>query len=255
MKAALQRHPLRGVLLALGLFVLGTTTAMAQSDGVYNKLSGKCRIGSSFGAGGPGFLPQATDRHLTVLNAGSYTTQGGNGNATTGNSAALCGLPGSAMAVVISASVVPRGQAGTLKIFEAGKLAADGNSVAFNTTDAITNDMIVPLRTPDIGTEITINSSRPVDYVLDVVGYFEASTPPVLSCVDTADTLTPVAAGATANSVAPACAAGYVETSTQCESSTWQMPFVFFSGGTCSAQNNSGAAATLRSSRKCCRVQ
>jgi hypothetical protein len=162
----------RNAVLALGLVAMGVTAAQAQTGGVYKKLSGKCRIGSSFGAGGPGFLPQATDRSLSVLGSASFTSQGGNGNATGGNSSAGCGLPTTAIAVVISASVVPRGQGGTLKVFEAGKAAADGNSVAFNTVDATTNDMIVPLRSPDIGTEITVNSSRPVDYVLDVVGYF-----------------------------------------------------------------------------------
>ena len=75
-----------------------------------------------------------------------------------------------------------------------------------------------------------------------------------LQCVDTADTVTNVSAGATANSVAPACPTGYTVTGTNCKSSTWQMPFVFLSNGVCSAQNNSQAAETLRSSRTCCRV-
>jgi hypothetical protein len=230
---------------------------VAQADGVYRKLPGKCRIGSSFGVGGPGFLPQATDRSLSVLNTISYQSQGGNGNGIgiVGNSSAGCVLPFSAIAAVLSASVVPRGQAGTLKIFEAGKAAADGNSVAFNTTDAITNDMIVPLRTPDIGTEITINSSRPVDYVLDVVGYFVAQTLPTLTCVNTAQTSEAVAAGETENTQAPFCSEGYFETTTQCDSSSWDMPFVYFKDGVCSARNNGASAATLRASRRCCRVQ
>jgi hypothetical protein len=257
---ALQRYAFRSALLALGLFVLGTTAAVAQADGVYRKLSGKCRIGNSFGQGGPGFLPQATDRSLTVLNAASFTLQGGNGNTTGGNSSAGCGLPQSAIAVVISTSVVPRGQAGTLKIFEAGKAAADGNSVAFNTTDAITNDMIVPLRSPDVGTEITINSSRPVDYVLDVVGYFVPVTIPVaptpdLECVSTAKTIVSVAVGTNADAFAPACSAGFIETGTYCESSSYEMPLVFINSGACSARNNTQSVRELRAVRRCCRVQ
>lgn len=76
-----------------------------------------------------------------------------------------------------------------------------------------------------------------------------------LSCVETANTNLVIGAGGTGNAVAPACSAGYVQTSTNCESTTWQMPFVFFQSGTCSAQNNSGSDATLRASRTCCRVQ
>jgi hypothetical protein len=167
------RNAVRISVAALGVLVLGNSMAQGATEAsLYKKLPGKCRVGSSFGAGGPGFLPQATDRNVSVLNSASFTSQGGNGNTTGGNSSTGCGLPANAMAVVISTSVVPRGQAGTLKVFEAGKALADGNSVAFNTTDATTNDMIVPLRSPDIGADITLNSSRPVDYVLDVVGYF-----------------------------------------------------------------------------------
>ena len=75
-----------------------------------------------------------------------------------------------------------------------------------------------------------------------------------LECVTSATTNVSVAAGATANAVAPACSSGYLPTATFCESSTWQMPFVFMSGGTCSAQNNSASAASLRASQRCCRV-
>ena len=169
----LSLRAVRIAVAALGVLVMGNSMAQGATEAsLYKKLPGKCRIGNSFGLGGPGFLPQATDRSVSVLNSASFTSQGGNGNTTGGNSSTGCGLPASATAVVISTSVVPRGQAGTLKVFEAGKAAADGNSVAFNTIDATTNDMIVPLRSPDTGTEITLNSSRPVDYILDVVGYF-----------------------------------------------------------------------------------
>ena len=252
--------PLRTVLFALAFGLFASSAFSQVADGVYRKLSGKCRIGNSFGQGGPGFLPQATDRSLTVLNAGNYTSQGGNGNTTGGNSAAGCGLPASAIAVVISTSVVPRGQAGTLKVFEAGKTAADGNSVAFNAVDAVTNDMIVPLRSPDIGTEITINSTRPTDYILDVVGYFVPVTIPVaptpnLECVSTAKTIVSIAVGTNADAFAPACSAGYIETGTYCESSSYEMPLVFINSGACSARNNTQSARELRAVRRCCRVQ
>ncbi|QIL80139.1 collagen-like protein [Diaphorobacter sp. HDW4A] len=75
-----------------------------------------------------------------------------------------------------------------------------------------------------------------------------------LDCVTTAITNVSVSAGGTANSAAPACISGYLPTATFCESSSWQMPFVYMSGGTCSAQNNSASAATLRASQRCCRV-
>lgn len=75
-----------------------------------------------------------------------------------------------------------------------------------------------------------------------------------LQCVDSGQTVDNVSAGATRNTTAPACPVGYTQTATNCESSTWQMPFVYFSDGVCSAQNNSSGTAQLRASRTCCRV-
>lgn len=77
-----------------------------------------------------------------------------------------------------------------------------------------------------------------------------------LSCVTTANSVVSnIAPGGTVNVTAPGCAAGYVQTSTNCEASSWLMPFVFVNGGTCSARNNDAIANELRASRTCCRVQ
>jgi hypothetical protein len=77
---------------------------------------------------------------------------------------------------------------------------------------------------------------------------------PVLECVTTAETVIAVPNGATLNAVAPTCAAGYTATSTNCKSSSWDMPSVYNSAGVCSARNNSGASATMGASQVCCRV-
>ena len=254
-------HTLRHCVVTFCLALLGASTATAQ-EGIYKKLPGKCRIANSFGLGGPGSLPQATDRTIQVAFSTSYTSQGGNGNATLGNSAALCGIPSDALAIVVSTSVVPKGQAGTLKVFENGKAAADGNSVAFNAVDAVTNDMIVPLRartTAEVTAntqipQITINSSRPTDYILDVVGYFRQ---PVFSCVDTADTLSAnIPPGGEVEIVAPACGSGFFETATLCNSLSFAMPIVQQSQGICAAKNNHATFSQyIRAARRCCRMQ
>jgi hypothetical protein len=85
------------------------------------------------------------------------------------------------------------------------------------------------------------------------VGYYRNPGAPTLECVSSGDTVDSVPAGSTRNTVAPACPATYTQTATNCESSTWQMPFVYFADGTCSAQNNSSGTAQLRASRTCCR--
>jgi hypothetical protein len=161
--------------IALVLLSVVSIPSPAEAANVYVPLSGKCRVANSFGGAGP--LVAGVDRNINVTNVASYAPQGGTGNTTGGNSSTGCGIPSSVQALVISTSVVPRGTAGTLKVFMAGKTAADGNSVAFNAVDATTNDMIVPARTTDTTAEITLNSSRAADYILDVVGYFDKEKP------------------------------------------------------------------------------
>ena len=178
MMSAFSLPIVRSALVGASLALITAASAQAQStpiEGVYKALSGKCRVANSFG--GPGPLVAGIDRNINVTNTASYASQGGLGNVTGGNSSTGCGIPNRVTALVISTSVLPVGTAGTFKIFEAGKLAADGNTVAFNAVDAITNDMIVPARTTDTTAEITINSSRATDYILDVVGYFIPERP------------------------------------------------------------------------------
>lgn len=102
--------------------------------------------------------------------------------------------------------------------------------------------------------EFVIQTSGSAQVIVDIFGGFLAPNATALDVFTTAETVLSVAAGGVANALAPACPAGYSYVSTQCESSTWQMPFVYFSGGTCSAQNNSASSATLRASRVCARV-
>lgn len=229
------------------MLLVSAASASAQTGNVYKALTARCRIADSRVISSP--LPASTIRNLDVTAISSYTSQGGTADA------AGCGIPTTAQALAVSLTVLPpAGASGFFKIFPYLGAWQDGNTVNFNGA-GITNDVIVREDTGPSAAEVSIYSSTQTDYVVDVVGYFEPPAAPIFSCVETAQTSLDVAAGGTANANAPACAAGYTQTSTNCQSSTWQMPFVFFSGGTCSAQNNSSGTAQLRASRTCCRVQ
>ena len=249
---ALNRLSMSSVLLSAALLVLGGSEASAQTS-VYKALSGKCRVANSFGGAGP--LVAGVDRNINVTNTASYAAQGGTGNTSLGNSSTGCGIPASVNALVISTSVVPRGTAGTLKVFEAGKAAADGNTVAFNAVDAVTNDMIVPARTTDTTAEITINSSRATDYILDVVGYFTLPTQPELECTDSAPFTPTIAAGSTSLAFASSCPEGYLQTGIYCDSSSADMPLLSQTPTACKVRNNGTASATVTVTRRCCRVK
>ena len=90
--------------------------------------------------------------------------------------------------------------------------------------------------------------------MVDVTGYFARPNATALDCTTTAFGTLSIPVGGTGNAAAPACATGYTSTAVYCESSTWDMPFVFQSGSVCSAKNLGGGAATLRAGQRCCRV-
>ena len=221
--------------------LLGSLT----NDLVYTPLQ-PCRIIDTRSAAA-GTINANASRNFVAINVSNFTSQGG--------SATNCGTLGlSATAVAINLTAVTPGAAGYATVYPFGTTQPLAASVNYAAGAVVNNSVIAQIPNPLASFDFTIYSSAQSHYVADIVGYFSPNVATALQCVETADTNTTVAAGATANSVAPACAAGYTQTSTNCESSTWQMPFVYFQSGTCSAQNNSASAATLRSSRTCCRV-
>ena len=184
--------------------------------------------------------------------ASSYTCI----SAGQGGSATNCGVgnQGSFAAAAINFTVVAPSAAGFITAFPFQGTQPLASSLNYSAGSVVGNLSIVPLDQSAATSELSVYTFAQTHLVADIVGYYINPQATGLECTDTADTVTVVAAGATANSNAPACPAGYTQTATNCESSTWQMPFVFFSGGTCSAQNNSASSANLRSSRTCCRV-
>lgn len=231
------------------LIVLVTAVnASAQNGNVYKALTARCRVADSRVISSP--LPATTVRSLDVTATTSYASQGGTADA------ASCGIPTSAQALAVSLTVLPpAGASGFFKIFPYLGAWQDGNTVNFNGV-AITNDVIVREDTGPSASELSIYSSAQTDYVVDVVGYFEPPAAAALQCQDTANTVVSnIAAGGTANANAPACPAGYTQTATNCETSSWLMPLVFMHSGTCSARNNDTTPQDLRASRTCCRVQ
>jgi len=225
----------------------GSTQALgdADTDLVFVPVN-PCRIIDTRLAGGA--IAANSVRHFDVTAVSGYASQGGDsGNCNTGNA-------GSFAAAVINFTVVTPTAAGYITAFPYLATQPLAATVNYTTGDIRGNLATIQLDQGASASEMSVYTFAQTHLVADIVGYFINPQATAIQCVDTADTITAVAAGATANSVAPLCPAGYTQTATNCESSTWQMPFVYFNGGTCSAQNNSASAASLRSSRTCCRV-
>lgn len=233
---------------SVGTLAIGSTI----SDVSYTPLpNGRCRVADSRVISSK--LVPNTERSIDTEDVASYASQGGNGSAA-GDGSTNCALPSFATALAVSVTILNAEGSGIFKIYPTGTLYTRGNSVAYNTgMFASTADVIVT-SCQACALELTVRASHAVHYVIDVIGYFMPPQATALDCVNTANSELVLAAGATGNALAPACATGYTQTATNCEATSWQVPFVYFKSGTCSAQNNSAGSATIRASRTCCRV-
>lgn len=207
-----------------------------------------CRIIDTRVAGGA--IAANTTRNFDVTATSTYAGQGGAANDCGG-----VGSSGSFAAAAVVFTVVSPASNGYLTAYAFGAAQPAAATMVYKKGDVLSNFSIVKLDQGAAAAEVAVYSFGQTHLVADVVGYFRASSQPVFECVNSGETIDSVSAGATKNTTAPACPATYTATATNCESSTWQMPFVYFSDGICSAQNNSAGTAQLRASRTCCRTR
>lgn len=227
---------LRGTVKTLG--ALG-------NDLVYTPVA-PCRILDTRNVAAGAIAANST-RNFVAFGVSSFASQGG--------SATNCGVnPLAATAVAINLTAVTPTAAGYATAYPFGTAQPLAASVNYAAGDIVNNALIVQTPNPISSFDFTLYTFASSHYVADIVGYFAPPVATALQCVETANTVVNIAASGTDNAIAPACAAGYTATATNCEASDWLVPFVFFHNGTCSARNNSAAAQDIRASRTCCRV-
>ena len=198
---------------------------------------------------GAGTIPANGTRSFVAINASSFASQGG--------SATNCGTLGlNATAVAVNFTIVRVSAGGYLTVYPFGTAQPTAATLNWTGTDAIRgNFAIVQIPNPIASFDFTIYAFAEVHVVADIVGYFAPPVATALQCQETANTtVSGIAAGGTANATAPSCPSGYTQTATNCESTSWLVPFVFFKSGTCSARNNDTTPQDIRASRTCCRV-
>lgn len=207
-----------------------------------------CRIIDTRVAGGA--IAANTTRNFDVTAVSNYSFQGGDASNCNG-----AGAAGSFAAAAINFTVVTPSAAGYITAFPYLASQPLAATVNYTAGDIRGNFAVVKLDQGASADELSVYSFAQTHLVADIVGYYRNPGAPTLVCVNSGETIDTVNAGTTRNTVAPACPPTYTQTATNCESSTWQMPFVYFSDGTCSAQNNSSGSAQLRASRTCCKPQ
>lgn len=214
-----------------------------------------CRIIDTRVAGGA--IAANSIRNFDVTAASSYATQGGE--------ASDCGIgnAGAFAAAVINFTVVGPSAAGYLTAYPLNvprPLAATVNYVAGEIRGNLSS---VRLDQGPNAAEMSVYTFAQAHLVADVVGYFTNPSPPEMTCVETAQTETTVAARNPdavlvdfnrGSALAPACAAGYFPTATHCEGSSFGLRLVTQRNGRCAALNEWTSPGQIRASQTCCRV-
>lgn len=221
--------------------VLGSVS----NDLVYTPLA-PCRIVDTR-LTAAGTITGGATRSFVGVNAGNFTSQGG--------SSTNCGTLGlSTTGLMLHVTAVTPALAGSAVVYAFGTAQPATTSLQYSAGAIVSSAVLAQIPNPLSSFDFTVWTSATSHFTVDMVGYFAPPVATALQCQDTANTLVNLAAGGTANAVAPACPAGYTQTATNCESSSWLVPFVFFQSGTCSARNNDTTPENIRASRTCCRV-
>ncbi len=239
----------------------------AGGDLVFVTTDGPCRVADS--RNGPGQLQPFTGRQLYVMDSGSglsWVSQGGTGTSSTGNcvGSAFNGgmLPDSVVAIVTAVNTV---STGAMQAWNGGTTLSGGAVVVWNPGDRATNTTVIPANrsiTPFAGSgskrDIALynNSGAPMDYVVDVVGYFIVNEATELDCTTVFQAnATSVPANGTFLIMPPACPAGYTTmTSRPYADATPGLYVMRVEPGACRYGNLTGSPLSAFCDAFCCRV-
>jgi hypothetical protein len=246
---------MKKLILAFTAFLAMSTSAFAElgslsSDLVFTPVT-PCRILDTRNAGSKsGILQANTVRGFWGWN-NTFAPQGG--------SATGCGTLESTntAAVLVNFTVVTPVTGGYITAYPGNVADVDkplAATVNFTAGSVIGNNATVKLNQTNTGDDFKIYSTSNVHVVADIVGYYSKPVATALECVETANTDLVLAAGNVDNVIAPACAAGYTQTATNCLTNSWLMPLVAIKNGICSARNGDVGNRTLSASRTCCRI-
>jgi hypothetical protein len=207
-----------------------------------------CRIVDTRNAGGA--ITAGTSRDFLAWNT-TYTGQGG--------ASTNCGMLYSRNVAAVALNLVVVGPAadGWIAAYPAGATRPNVSNLNYKAGDVLANSAILKINQDSAvasGYDWTLYSTSTTHFVADVTGYYSKPTATALNCNTTASSTVAIAAGATADAYAPACASGFTLTGTNCRSSSYDVHFAVSDNGQCSAKSANGAAQTITATARCCQV-
>lgn len=236
-------------------------------DLVFIATVGPCRVADS--RLGPGPLPALGARQIYGWsNTPLYSwaaDQGGTGTAGAGNCIGSVFPPSQPpVSVVATVAVVNTFTSGSMRAWNGGTNLTVGGILGWNPGDVISNTTVIPMSRlipeyPGSGSKrdfgLYNNSGGPVDYVVDVVGYFTQNEATALDCTVVLDTNFSLNSGQSVLRPAPACPTGYTRIMGQPTTNVFGVYTGTVNQNDCRISNATGATVSaLSCNALCCRV-
>lgn len=206
-----------------------------------------CRIVDTRVFGGP--IAADGGRSFVAVNANSFASQGG--------AASNCGTLGlSATAVAVNVTAVAPEAAGWTIVYPFGTVQPTASSINYAAGAVVNNALTVQVPNPFAIRDFTIFSKARSHYVVDIVGYFAPPVATALQCATITGATTQIPANSSGTALAPACSAGYTQTSLNCDTFSF---FLSLSGQRantreCYFRNTTAGPLGAEASVTCCRI-
>ena len=237
-----------------------------SSDLVFVATVGPCRVFDS--RNGPGQLAGFGARQVYGYSDNPFYLwsfdQGGTGQAGSGNCTGTV-YPGVVVpvSVVATVAVVNTLTTGSMRAWNGGTNLTVGGILGWNAGNVLSNTTVIPMDRfiaayPGSGGKrdfgVFNNSPTPIDFIVDVVGYFIMNEATALDCTAVTGVNTPVNPGTSVLINAPACAAGYTAIVAQPGTNVFGVYTGTLSESLCRINNTTGAVVNVQCQTMCCRV-
>jgi len=237
----------------------------ADGDLVFIATVGPCRVWDSRFGMGPLAAFGAT-QVWGYSDNGAYLwgfDQGGTGQAGVGNCAGTVYSGTRPVSVVATVAVVNTFSTGSMRAWNGGTTLTVGGILGWNAGDVLSNTTVIPMNRfiaayPGSGGKrdfgIYNNSPTPIDFIVDVVGYFIENQATALDCTSVSGPGYTLGAGVSTLFDTPACPAGYTPIMGQPVTNQFGVDAGTILQTSCRISNYNGSSAGVNCDALCCRV-
>lgn len=245
---------------------LGTVT----TDLTFVPTGGPCRVVDTRQANGRGQLASSQERAeyvYSVVDGYNWSNNGGSGTVGSGSCTNMLYTGIRPQAVVATLTVVDGSAGGDLRAWDGAAATINGTSaINWLGGQVLANTTVIPIGnrgnptyngistvTRDVG--FYNDSSQPISFIVDVLGYFIENQATALECADSSGTSTAISAnGRDVYASAGACATGYTGVGSSFFTASSDLVLADSGFNYCRVSNLGASATSFTCVQRCCRL-